>query len=66
MSIITNPAMWASLGALLGAIGLEMVPAIQLGDHVIAAVAAISGLIGIVQSLRTHYVVSVTPKEEKK
>ena len=52
MHIITNPAMWAALSGLLAAIGLEMVPAIQIGDHIIAAVAALAGLIGIIESLR--------------
>lgn len=62
MAIITNPAMWASIGSLLAAVGLEMIPAQQVGEHIIAAVAAISGIIGIIQSLRTHYNVVVTPK----
>lgn len=52
MAVLTNPALWSSVAALLTAIGLEMVPAIQLGDHIIAAIAAITGIVGIIQSFR--------------
>lgn len=51
MSVLGQPAFWASIGALLGAIGLEMIPAQQIGEHVIAAVAAVSGIIGIINTL---------------
>ena len=52
--LIRNPALWASIGSLLAAIGLEMVPAQALIEHIIALVAAVSGLIGILQTLRSH------------
>ena len=51
ITLLRNPAMWASLGALLSAIGLEMIPAQQIGEHVVAAVAGISGIIGIIHSI---------------
>lgn len=53
MAVLSNPAFWASIGALLAALGLEMIPAQQIGEHVIAAIAAVSGIIGIVGSLRS-------------
>lgn len=51
MAVLTNPALWASLGALLAALGLEMIPAQQLIEHIIAAIAAISGIIGIISTV---------------
>lgn len=51
MAVLANPALWASLGALLAALGLEMIPAQQLAEHIIAAVAAISGIIGIISTV---------------
>lgn len=52
MAVLTNPALWSSLGALLAAAGLEMIPAQQLAEHVIAAIAAISGIVGIITAFR--------------
>lgn len=52
MNVVNNPAFWASIGALLAAVGLEMIPAQQIGEHIIAAIAAISGIVGIVNTLR--------------
>lgn len=67
VAILSNPALWASLGALLAALGLEMIPAQQLIEHIIAAVAAISGIIGIINTLRASrqpQIPVVTVKEE--
>ena len=55
MAILRNPALWASIGALLAALGLEMIPAQQIIEHVIAAVAAISGIIGIIGAMRSAW-----------
>lgn len=66
MTFFANPAMWASLGALLSAIGLEMIPAQQIGEHVIAAIAGISGIVGIVHALWQRHKAPVAPIEPHK
>lgn len=68
MAVLTNPAFWASLGSLLAALGLEMIPAQQLIEHIIAAIAAVSGIIGIVSTLRAagHRLRYERPEAEKK
>lgn len=64
MAILVSPAFWASVGALLSAIGLEMIPAQQIAEHVIAAIAGISGLIGIWQSIRSQRAASKAVSKE--
>lgn len=51
MAVLANPALWASLGAVLAALGIEMIPAQQLADHIVAAIAGISGIVGIIAAI---------------
>jgi uncharacterized membrane protein len=52
MSLIINPALWASLAGLLAAIGVEIPN--MLVEHIIEAIAALCGIVGIVFSWRNR------------
>jgi len=50
MASITSPAFWASLGVIIGALGLELPQA--LWTHVAELVAAAAGVVGLISAWR--------------
>ena len=46
--ILANPALWASLAALLAALGVELPSG--LVDHALELVAALAGIVGIIMA----------------
>jgi len=50
VNLITDPAFWSALGVLLAAVGVEAPRA--LTTHIAEAIAAISGIVGIIMAWR--------------
>jgi len=48
MGALASPAFWASLGVIIGALGLELPQA--LWTHVAELIAAASGIVGVVSA----------------
>jgi predicted permease len=49
-NLFANPVFWAALAGLLAALGWEIPD--QLTEHILGAVGAISGIIGIIMTWR--------------
>ena len=52
LNVLANPALWASLGAFLAAVGIEVNH--QTTTHILEILAAIAGILGIASAIRVE------------